>query len=71
MKRRDFLGMTIAGMGSFLPACGGGGGGGAGMGGPMAPPPATSGAALAQGLPLRTLSTLANASTAAPDVVPT
>ena len=65
MKRRDFLGMTIAGMGSFLPACGGGGGSGAGMGGPMAPPPATSGAALAQGQPLRTLSPLANASAAA------
>ena len=62
MKRRDFLGLTVAGMGSFLPGCGGGGG--AGMGGPMLPP-AASGAALSQGQPLRTLTPLANESAAA------
>jgi bilirubin oxidase len=58
MKRREFLGTALAGMGSLLPACGGGGGGGPMMGGP----PPGSGTALAQGLPLKALVTLANAS---------
>ncbi|MDH5264079.1 MAG: multicopper oxidase family protein [Betaproteobacteria bacterium] len=61
MKRREFLGMTVAGMGSFLPACGGGGGGGSMMGGPAQAPRA----ALAAGQPLRTLPTLANTATQA------
>ena len=55
MKRREFLGITLAGMGSLLPACGGGGGGGPMMGGPPGPD-----AALAQGQPLRSLVPLAN-----------
>ena len=56
MKRREFLGITLAGMGSLLPACGGGGGGGPMMGGPPGP----GAAALAQGQPLRSLVPLAN-----------
>ncbi len=58
MKRREFLGMAVAGAGSLLPGCGGGGGSPNApmMGGPNPP----GGAALTQGLPLRTLATLAN-----------
>ncbi len=59
MKRREFFGAALAGMGSFLPACGGGG-----SGAMMGPPPAP-GTALAQGSPLRPLSLLANANPAA------
>lgn len=60
MKRREFLGMAVAGAGSILPGCGGGGGGSAGM--PMVGSPiASGGAALTQGLPLKSLATLANA----------
>ena len=60
MDRRGFLGATVAGLGSFLPACGGGGGSGAGM---MVVPPTSPGVQLAQGLPLRTLVPLANTAT--------
>lgn len=59
MKRREFLGAAVAGAGSLLPGCGGGGGS-AGMpmmGGPLPP----GGAAFVQGLPLKSLATLANA----------
>jgi bilirubin oxidase len=60
MKRREFLGMTLAGAGSLLPGCGGGGGGGGPMtGGPTFVPRA----ALAQGQPLRALPMLPNLAT--------
>ena len=58
MKRREFLGITLAGMGSLLPSCGGGGGGS----GPITGgPPPFAGAALTQGQPLRSRVPLANA----------
>ncbi|PWB57797.1 MAG: hypothetical protein C3F16_14895, partial [Betaproteobacteria bacterium] len=57
MNRREFLGMAVAGAGSLLPGCGGGSSGVPVMGGPLPP----GGAALAQGLPLKSLATLANA----------
>ncbi|MGE0356454.1 MAG: multicopper oxidase family protein [Burkholderiales bacterium] len=59
MKRRGFLGASLAGAGAYLAGCGGGGGG---MGGPMASPPAGPGLALATGQPLKALARLANAS---------
>jgi bilirubin oxidase len=62
VKRREFLGVTLAGIGSLLPACGGGGGsGGSMMGGPSSAPEV----GLAPGLPLRAPATLANTSPAA------
>ena len=65
MKRRAFLGTTLAGLGALLPGCGGGGGGGmggGGMGGFMPGLPFAPGASLAPGLALRDLPKLANES---------
>lgn len=63
MKRRDFLGRTLAGLGALLPACGGSGSGGAG--GAMMGPSPVPGPALAQGQALRPIAGLANTSTIA------
>lgn len=58
MKRREFLGATLAGTGALLAGCSGGGGGGPMTGGPND----GFGVALAQDQPLRALAVLANAS---------
>jgi bilirubin oxidase len=58
VKRREFLGTTLAGAGALLAGCGGGGGGGPAMGAPNA----GFGVSLSQGQPLKVLSKLANAS---------
>jgi len=61
MKRREFLGATLAGTGAVLAGCGGGGGSSS----MMTPPPVSAGALLAEGQPLKSLATLANASAGA------
>ena len=58
MKRREFLGATLAGTGALLAGCSGGGGGGPMTGGPND----GFGVSLAQDQPLRALAVLANAS---------
>jgi suppressor of ftsI len=63
MKRREFLGVTLAGVGSLLPACGGGGGSGGSD--PMLGSSPAPGAVLAAGQPLRSLPGLANTSAVA------